>query len=402
MIRTKPFPPHPVIEAEEIKAVEAVLKSGNLSSFIASAGDKFLGGKKVREFEKEFSDYHGTKYAVAFNSATAALHAAVIACGVEPGDEVITTPYTFTSTATCALMANAIPVFADVKENTFNINPNSIVNNLSNKTRAVIAVHLFGNPVDINIIQSLCEHNNLKLIEDCAQAPGAETDGKKVGTFGDCGIFSFTESKAITCGEGGMLITDDLEIAEIARLVRNHGEAIEGKERTYKSSILGYNYRMTEMEAALGKEQFRKLDMINSRRITLSNYLNEYIKTIKGFTPQLVFVTDKCVYYMYGFRYDENVIGMERQIFVTKLRDEGIPVGERYIRPLYLSSIYQDRKPYIYRHCGKNVSYDKGICPIAERLYEKEMVTIAVCRPPAKIKDIADIREAIRKVIDND
>ena len=279
--RIKPFPKHPIIGEEEIKAVNSVLKEGNLSSFLANP-NKILGGKRVQELEGRFREYHGVKYAVAFNSGTSALHASIIASRVNPLDEVITTPYTFTATASSILMANAIPVFSDIQLNTFNINPESIKKNISKSTKAIIPVHLFGNAVDMDEIMEIARDNNLKVIEDCAQAPGAMYKKRKVGTIGDCGIFSLTETKNITSGEGGILITNDKKIAEIARLVRNHGEAIiDQTNRTYDSTILGYNYRMTEVDAAIGIEQFKKLDQLNDVRIKLAEFLNEEFKELE-------------------------------------------------------------------------------------------------------------------------
>ncbi|GAH68480.1 unnamed protein product, partial [marine sediment metagenome] len=269
-------------------------------------------GKKIKEFENLFKKYHNTEYAVAFNSATAALHAAVVACGVQPGDEVITTPYTFTSTATCALMQNAVPVFADIKKDTFNINPEEIEKNISPLTKAIIVVHLFGNPADMYEIMQIAKDNNLRVIEDCAQAPGAKYQNRLVGTIGDCGIFSFTENKNITSGEGGMLITNDKEIAEVTRLVRNHGEALIAgqKKRTYKSSILGWNYRLTEVDAAIGIEQFKKMDYFNNERIKLANYLTYQLQNFEGLTPPYVYEENKHVYYVYALKYDELKVGI--------------------------------------------------------------------------------------------
>src|SRR5438094_4791977 len=195
--RLQPFPPHPILGEEEKRAVMEVLESGHFSTFIAAPGQFFLGGERIRQFEHKFAAYHDVKYAVAFNSATAALHAAVVAVGVNPGEEVIVPPYTFTSTATCVLMHNAIPVFADIQEDIYCVDPEASEQAISPLTRAIIPVHLFGHPADMEPIMDLARRHKLKVIEDCAQAPGARYKGQFVGTLGDCGIFSFTESKTI-------------------------------------------------------------------------------------------------------------------------------------------------------------------------------------------------------------
>jgi len=400
-VRKEPFPPHPIIGEEEKKAVIEVLESGKLSSFTAT-GATFLGGKKVKEFEKLVADYHNIKYAVSFNSATAALHAAVIACDVNPGEEMITTPYTFTSSATCALMNNAVPIFVDIKEESYNLDPKEIEKNISPLTKAINVVHLFGQPAEMNEIMNIAKKHNLKVIEDCAQAPGAIYKNKIVGTIGDCGILSFTENKNITCGEGGMLITDNEEIAEIARLIRNHGEAvIEGQKRSYNPTILGWNYRLTEVDAAIGIEQFKKLDKLNDHRIKLSNYLKDKLKNIEGLEPQEVLEDTKHVYYVLAFNYDEDKIGINRDLFVKALNAEGISFGGGYIKPLYLTPIYHKNKPFIYKSYKGNAKYDEGTCPVAEQLYKKGLILTMLCRYPSTVKDMDDIVVAINKIIEN-
>ncbi|PYJ67357.1 MAG: hypothetical protein DME76_15470, partial [Verrucomicrobia bacterium] len=315
--RLQPFPPHPILGEEEKRAVMEVLESGHLSTFIAAPGQFFLGGEKIKQFEREFAAYHDVKYAVAFNSATAALHAAVVAVEIEPGKEVIVPPYTFTSTATCALMHNVIPVFADIQVDNYCLDPEAVRRAISPLTRAVITVHLFGHPADMDPLIDIARKHNLKVIEDCAQAPGATYKGQLAGTLGDCGIFSFTESKTITTGEGGMLITNDSGIAQVAQMVRNHGEVIleSQTERTYRSNILGWNYRMTEMEAALGIAQLKRLNDLNAQRIALADYLSEHIRDLPGISPPVVYPDCKHVYYAYPFRYDETVAGLPRGEF---------------------------------------------------------------------------------------
>jgi dTDP-4-amino-4,6-dideoxygalactose transaminase len=400
-VREEPFPPHPIIGEEEKRAVMEVLESGKLSTFIASPGEHFLGGKNIRQFEADFARYHGVAYAVAMNSATACLHAAVSACGVQPGEEVIVSPYTFTSSATCALMHNAVPVFADVQPDIFCLDPVAIEKAITPHTRAIIPVHLFGHPAEMDAIMDIAAKHNLMVIEDCAQAPGAMYKGRLVGTIGHCGIFSFQESKNIMTGEGGMLITDDREIAEVARMVRNHGEVIvdSAKQRTYRSDILGWGYRMTELEAALGIEQFKKLDRLNARRIELCDYLSQRLSGVEGLEPPTVYPYVKHVYYVYPWKYHQEQTGLSREVFARALTAEGIPVGVGYARPLYLNPIYQERKAFVYNHYGEAVSYEKGLCPVTERLHEKELMHTMVPRFPATTRDMDDILRAVDKVL---
>jgi len=401
-VRERPFPKHPVIGIEEKNEILEVLDSGNISTFVASPGKHFLGGKKIQEFEEKFSKKIGRKFGIAFNSASSALHAAVVAVGVRPGEEVIVPPYSFTSTATCALMHNSIPVFCDVKKDTYCLDPHKLDNVTSDLSRAVIPVHLFGNACDTDEIIKFAKKNNLKVIEDCAQAPGAQYKNQNLGTFGDCSVFSFQETKNIMTGEGGMLLTDDEDIAEVARMIRNHGEVIAAnmKERSYKSEILGWGYRMTELEAALGVAQVSKLDSLNDERIKLNTYLAEHINKIEGLS-HTKYDYVKHVYYVFGFSFDESQIGISRDLFCKALNAEGIPCGAGYIKPLYLNPLYTEKRAYAFKHYNGNVRYEKGICPVVESLYENEVVVIAVSRPPATIQDIDDIITAIQKILEN-
>jgi perosamine synthetase len=396
------FPKHPIIGDGEKKAVMEVLESGNLSTFIASPGENFLGGKKIQEFEKKFAKYIGTKYAVAFNSASSALHAAVVSVGVNPGNEVIVPPTTFTSTATSALMHNAIPVFSDIKKDTYCLDPKKLTKVITPLTQAIIPVHLFGHACDMDEIMKIAKKNNLKVIEDCAQAPGGKYKGKVLGTIGDCGIFSFQESKNLVTGEGGMLVTDDDEIVNLARMVRNHGEVVlpELKKRSYKSEFLGWGYRMTELEAAIGIVQLSKLNKMNQERNKLGNYLSREINKIDGL-QHVKYEHVKHVYWMFGFYYEEKVVGINRDLFCKALVAEGIPCAAGYVEPLYLNPLYLEKRAFAFKHYKGNVKYEKGICPTAESLHEKNLINTIIARPPAKLTDMKDIVKAIKKIIKN-
>ncbi|MGC1107207.1 MAG: DegT/DnrJ/EryC1/StrS family aminotransferase [Candidatus Acidiferrales bacterium] len=401
-VRSRPFPAHPVIGEEEKRAVLEVLESGRLSTFIAAPGEYFQGGKTIKEFERRFAEYHGVEHAVAFNSATAALHAAVVGVGVEAGEEVIVPPYTFTSTATCALMQNAIPIFADIEDAVFGLDPESVERAITLLTRAIILVHLFGHPAKIKRVMEIARRHNLRVIEDCAQAPGAKCDGQLVGTFGDCGVFSFTESKTITTGEGGMLITNNAAIAGSARMVRNHGEMIvEGQaERTYSSTMLGWNYRMTEMEAALGIVQFGRLDALNERRIQLAKHLSERVGGMEGICAPVTLPGARHVYYVYAMKYDEAQCGIPRDVFVKAMNAEGIPFSAGYVRPLYLAPLYQGRRHAAFQHYAGNTRYQKGMCPTAERMHEREVMLTGIVRFPATEQDMDDVADAMQKVME--
>ena len=257
------------INESDIEVVVEVLK-----------GDFLTTGPAVREFENSVATYVGAKYAVAVSNGTAALHMACFAAGISEGDEVLVPPLTFAASANAVLYCGGKPVFVDVDPLTYNIDISKIEEMITPKTKAIIPVDFTGQSVDMDAIMEIAKRHKLMVIEDAAQAPGAKYQNKLVGTFGDCGIFSLTENKNITSGEGGVLITDDEEIAEIARLIRNHGEAVIAgqKKRTYKSLILGWNYRMTEVDAAIGIEQFKKLDYFTEERNKLANYLTKNLQ----------------------------------------------------------------------------------------------------------------------------
>jgi dTDP-4-amino-4,6-dideoxygalactose transaminase len=370
------FPPYPVLGVEERNAVLRVLDSGRLSYFLASPGEYFYGGKEVKELERLFREYHNIKYAVAFNSATAALHAAALACGVKnPEDEVITTPYTFTSSATCAIMAGGKPVFADIDEHTYNISPFEIEKKITPQTKAIIPVHVFGNPCDMERIMKLAGNNGIKIIEDCAQAPGARYRDQLVGTIGDCGVISLTENKNITSGEGGMLITDDSHIAEVAQNIRNHGEACG-------YHMVGYNYRITEMDAAIGAEQFKKLDGFNDERRALAEYVTDGLKSVDGIKPQVIHPRDEHVFFMFGMTYSNPK--MSRNEFVDRMNYYGIPLIAGYAKPLYYMNIY------------RKYGYEPGLCPVTEKCHFEKVINTIVIRPPATMKHMDLILNIMR------
>ncbi len=407
-VRNKPFPAYPVIGEEEKRAVMDVLESGQLSTFSASR-QGFLGGRKIQAFEAAFAAYHGVTHAIAVNSATSGLHAAVAACEIGPGDEVLVPPYTFTATATAVLHHNAIPVFVDVDPATFCMDPNAVEAAITPRTKAIIPVHLLGHPADMDRILALARRHGLKVIEDCAQAPGARYKGRLVGTMGDCGVFSFQETKNMATGEGGMVITNQPDLAERARMVRNHGEAvIAGEARKYLTSTIGWNYRMTEIEAALGLVQLGKLDSLNRARKDLAWYLLDRLPRHPGLTYPTEGTGIAHVYHVFGMTYDEGLVGLPRKRFIEALAAEGIPVGPGYPRPLYHNPLFQDRLAYGKQGCpftchlyqGGTVSYAKGLCPVAEALCASRALWTFVVRPPATTRDMDDIANAFAKVLE--
>ena len=307
----------PMIGEEEKKAVLDILDSGMLAQ-----------GKKVKEFEEKFAEYIGTKHAIATSSGTTALHLVLLASGIKNGDEVITTPFTFISTTTSILFCNAKPTFADINPKTFNIEPEKIESMITSKTKAILPVHLYGQPCEMDKILEIAENHNLVVIEDACQAHGAEYYGKKVGSIGNAGCFSFYPTKNMTTGEGGMVTTNDEKLAEKVRLLRSHGQ----KER-YSYMMVGYNFRMTNIAAAIGVEQLKKVDKFNDKRIKNAEFLSEQLNDVVE-TPY-VLPNVKHVFHQYTIKTDK------RELLMENLKKDGIGFGIYYPKPLHYYGIFK-------------------------------------------------------------
>ena len=388
-VRIKPWPRHPQYGVRELHEIAKVLESGILSGYRGTP-EGHKGGKKVQELQSFFESYLGVKHAVAFNSATAALHAACVCCGVGYGDEVIVSPYTFSSSASCAMMANGVPVFVDIDPEIFCITAENIEKAITPRTKAVIPVHLAGHPCDMDAIMEVAKKYNIKVIEDSAQCLGGTYKGRQTGTIGDIGIYSFNQSKPVSTGEGGMFVTNNDEYARMARAIMNHGEVSDPS-----AGVVGYNYRMTEMVAAIALEGMRSLDKMNDIRIDLTSYMTEFLNTLDGFTPPVTKFWSKHVFYTYMVKVTSDRIS--RNDFQKAMMGEGIYFGSGYVTPLYLYPIYHEKAPPQVRASG--VNYDKGLCPVAERMFEKELVCTDILRFPATKSDVDDVIKAIRKVL---
>lgn len=332
-----------------MQEIDKILNSGMLSAFRGTP-DGQDGGEQVQALEASFRSYFGVKYAIALNSATSALHAALIACGVGEGDEVIVSPYSFSSSASCALMVGAKPVFADICDDTFCIDPEQVEALITPKTRAIIPVHLFGHPADMYSIMDTAENYSLVVIEDAAQAIGASYEDTYAGAIGDCGVFSFNQSKHINTGEGGMLITNNDKIAEVVKAVRNHAEVSHPEFK-----IVGYNYRMCEIEAALALNQFWNIDTMIIDRNNMALNLN---RALSG-KVEMPIVREGVRHAWWAYA----IKTKRRDEYLSALLDAGIAC-DRYVEPLYNLPIYE------------KYGYEKGMCPVAERMWELELLRI--------------------------
>lgn len=401
---------------DEIEAAVKVLESDILSGFVGAAGNFFNGGLEVKKFESIWSNHYNFKHAISINSWTTGLQVAVGAIGIEPGDEVICSPYTMSASATSVLFYGGIPIFADIDPERFSIDPQSIEKLITPRTKAIIVVHLFGYPADMDSIMEIAKKYNLKVIEDAAQAPGVLYKGTPVGAIGDIGGFSLNFHKHIHTGEGGLLVTNSDELALRSQLIRNHGEnAVEEYMVQDISNTIGSNYRLTEIQAAIGIEQFKKLNGFLEHRMRLGKYLSSKLTGIDGLKTQIVEEGSTHAYYMYPIRFDKNIIGISRNLFLRAVSAEfpkpkywdTTPLAEAYVRPLYLSQVYQQQIaigkkgfPFNY-NSGVKYDYSKGLCPNAERLHEQELLISPLVREGIDEGDINDFANAIHKVLEN-
>ncbi len=408
-VREKPLPEYVTIGEEEKHAVMQALDSTVLSKFLGTWSSDFYGGPRIQKLEREWAEYFGVRHAVSVNSATSGLYAAVGAAGVGPGDEVIVSPYTMTASATAALIYGAIPVFADIDPDIFCLSPQSIRDCLTPHTRAVIVVDLFGHPADMDEITQIAREYDLVVIEDAAQAPGAKYHGRYAGTLADIGVFSLNYHKTIHTGEGGIIVTNDDDLAERLQLIRNHAEVVV-KDKGVKNIInmIGFNYRMTEIEAAIGSEQLKKLESLVVPRVEAADFLTERLSHLPGLTPPLVRRGVRHGYYVYAMRYDASKIGTPRERFVAAVCAEGIPLGQGYVEPIYLEPIYQQRIafgkdgfPFTYPGYKGDVKYDRGICPVTERMHYEELIETTVCHANVSRTDLEDVVIAFEKVLEN-
>jgi dTDP-4-amino-4,6-dideoxygalactose transaminase len=413
-VRTQLFPAYNTIGEEEKKAVMKVLDSGNLSQYLGAWTHDFLGGPTVRAFEEEWSRVIGVKHSISVNSNTSGLFTAVGAIGIQPGDEVIVSPYTMSASAIAPLVYGGIPVFADIDPLTFCMDPKSIEARITSRTKAILVVHIFGHPADMDSIMALAKKYNLYVIEDCAQAPMGKYKGQPVGTIGDLGVFSLNYHKHIHTGEGGVITTNNTVLAERCQMIRNHAENVTApREEKDLTNLIGYNYRMTEIECAIGIEQLKKLPSLLQQRLDNVAFLNEKLSAFPAFEI-LPMLTDGSVntYYVYPVKFNKEIAGIERNKFVDALKAE-IPsavlretaplIGAGYVKPLYLQPIYQQKaawafNPALYKG---DVSYEKGICPVTEKMHFEVLFTHEYMRPGMTRADMMDVVNAMEKIFEN-
>jgi dTDP-4-amino-4,6-dideoxygalactose transaminase len=441
-VRSKPFPNMTTIGLFEIKAINRVMKSGNLSGYRGNWSENFYGGGEIQALESEWSRYFNVESSIAVNSATSGLQIACGAIGLKPGDEVIVTPWSMSCSATAPLLWGAVPVFADIEENDFCLDPKSVEQKITERTRAIIVVSLFGQPYDPKI-NEIAKKHGLIVIEDAAQAIGSkfiigydEANGEHsawAGTLGDIGVYSFTQGKHITCGEGGMLVTDNPNFAFNCEMLRNHAEAVENdmyennqsewaqmkKIPFLRPGMFGFNLRMTEIQAAIIREQLGQLESIVRAHVRNAEHIAERIQYIPPIKPPMG-AREHCThsYYVQAFKWDmEFSEGVHRDEYINAVKaelapeagreNEGVPIGCGYIKPLYLFPIFQKMRDEWFKNppgsstCIANRHpdlYKKGSCPVAERLWKEELFLHRLLGISLTKNDLDSIVQAFWKV----
>lgn len=412
------FPNQNTLNNRESEAINRVLKRGRLSYYKGSWHECFFGGPEIKYLESKWSEKWKSAYSIACNSATSGLHIACGAIGLQPGDEVIVTPWSMTCSATAPLIYGAIPVFADIEKDYFCLDPDSVESRITPRTKAIIVVSLFGQPYNPKL-NEIAEKHNLYIIEDAAQALGSKriSDNKYAGTFGHIGVYSFNFGKHITCGEGGMIVTDIKNLSDRCRMIMNHAEAVNnGCKETAYNDMVGFNMRMTELQAAITSAQLDKFKKLQYTRMANVDYLVDKLSKFDFIEPAKVRPDFTHTYYALPFIYTAN----DRNSFIDKVKKElapragrdgeGIQLNSGYIKPIYQMPLFQDRKHWAFNiyennisdnECGAlphiNDNYKVGSCPTCEDIQNNRLFLTLYHAPNSTTKDMERVYDAFKK-----
>jgi dTDP-4-amino-4,6-dideoxygalactose transaminase len=391
-VRSKPWLAWPDSRREDVEAVSEVVRSGRWWRY---------AGSETSRFEQEFAAYQEARFGVAVSSGTTALTLALEAVGVGAGDEVIVPAYSFIASATSVLLANAVPIFADVERETMNLDPKSAAGAITPRTRAIMAVHFAGLPADMESLRELAAKHDLLLIEDCAQAHGAVLQGRKVGAIGEAGAFSFQVSKNLCAGEGGIILTDREGTAARAESLHNCGR-VAGRP-SHEHHLVGGNFRITEMQSALLRSRLRSLEAETARRFRNGRRLTEKLRALPGLRPldPEPREGDRRAYHLFPICYEPEALGgLARERFMEAVSAEGAPCGPGYLRPIYRNPAFAEgelrrRGPYAER-----VDYREVSCPVAEE-HCRNAIWLFHNLLLGMEEDVEDIADAFEKVCAN-
>jgi perosamine synthetase len=395
-VRTRPWPKWPLFTAKDREDLAAVLDDGRLTS---------VTGPKVQEFEQAYARKFGSRYALATSNGVTALHLALSALQVGPGDEVIVPAHTFIGSAVPVVMANAVPVFVDVRPDTFNIDPDLIEEAVTDRTRAIIPVHLNGLAAEMGPVLEIARGHGLAVVEDACQAHGGTWRGRSLGTIGEAGCFSFFEDKVITTGEGGMMLTDDPDLYERARCQRSYGEELVTGigDRKYEHVMPGFNYRLGALAAALGLNQLERLDGMVEKRNRNARFLRERLRGVPGIIPPEEVEGCRHAYYKFVCRIDPGVLDVDVPTLVEAIEAEGVAATPRYPKPLPLQKVFREKLGYGRTDCpygceryGREPAFLDGTWPAAERVGREAFVLLV--HPSIEEADLLDAAGAVRKL----
>ncbi len=405
-IRTKPFPAQVSTDDAERQAVLRVLDDGRLTGYQANWSDNFYGGREIRALEEEWADKFKVRHAIAINSATSGLHVACGAVELSKTCDVVVTPYSMTCSATAPIIWGADLIFADIENDFYCLNIDSMFPVQYNKyAQAIIIVDLFGQPYDIEKVNAWAKKNYITVIEDAAQAIGSKYKEHFAGTLGNIGVYSLNFGKHITCGEGGIIVTNDDDLALRCRLLLNHAEAVvndmPADSQSQFDAMFGFNLRMTELQAAVARCQLRKLDWLIAWRQEAAEVLRAALSSIPAISPPKIRPDCTHVFYVQAFKWNkEKADGLHRDKYIEAVKaelaplegreNEGVPIGCGYIKPIYKMPLF-----------ASDDYYDDVKCPVAERMWSEELFLHRFVGFPTSKKDLDDVASAFHKVWDN-
>lgn len=385
---------------EEKKAVMRVLDSGSLSAFIGAWGDEFHGGEEIKAFERELANYFNVKHAVTFNSLTSGLMAAIGAIGIEPGDEVIVSPWTMSATATAIVIWGGIPVFVDIEKDYYGLDPDKVKQAITKNTKAILVTNIFGHGAQLDKLKEISQEHGLKLIEDVAQAPGIKFKNKFCGKWGDIGGFSLNYHKHIHTGEGGFCITDDADLALRMKMIRNHAEAsIVNSPVKELKNMVGFNFRMGEIEAAIGREQLKKLPMLLKLNQEKANWFYKRLKEVDGIVLPKIEEDSSHAYYVFPIQLKVS----KKNGFLALLEKIKLPgLVARYVNvhrlPMYENKMAFGRD-YPWSMAHREIDYSVGICPVAESLNDHYFVGLLISMFDMKEDEVIQICDVFENAL---
>mgnify|MGYP001051333730 CR=1 FL=1 len=385
---------------EEVNAAHKVVKTGVLSGFIANHEKEFYGGKYVKKLEEDFKKYFNCKYAISVNSWTSGLVCAVGALNIKPGDEIIVSPWTMSATATAIIAWGGIPIFSEIDLNNYCLDPKHLENKINKRTKAIMVTDIFGQSADYKNINTIAKKYKLKVISDTAQAIGSKQSKKYSGTLSDIGGFSLNRHKHIHCGEGGIVLTNDKNLANNVFKIRNHGEVINNDKKF--RNLIGYNLRLNEIEAAIAIVQLKKLKKILNKKIKMAELLSKNLKKCKGLTVPNINGDYTNVYYSYPIKVNDKITKKSKKEIFNMLKNEGVPINDKYVNlleyKLYQNKNLYNEYPWIYSKKKNLYSKKNKVYKQINFLNRKVHLDIAFCKYDFSENDINFISNAFYKV----